>query len=822
MLKVFLTFLFINTFFYTALAQAVFRMYESPSLHEWQSGRHIVKKKDRYYICGEMSHFQPIVGGREDGIIMCVDSSGGIIWQNSYGSDRVELLNKIVPSYNDNTLTAYGYTYAFFKTRRAWLLNIDTSGNVNWQAAIIDSVNHLSLIENIESFKGGYIISGSIGAYKEVNKGCFISLLGDDGSTKWSRLYIFDSLQPNRANYAIYHADDSLGYGFGIARDKIIYFQVNLLNGDVVKVNSYKLKKGISPLLLYGALYDDENSFYVFSGGTISDSSDYLILFKISSDGMVTWSKAYSYRDYSVDLFIVPRPTMTKDKGIIFGNRFSTISLLDSLGDVVFSNTYAHTSSLLPVRHVIQDDNGEYIAVGDIISNISPGRDIVFFKVDAKGETLGCCTVEREMDIVFRDIVNLNTDPINYTQTDYYPFEKINISTPFNRKLNEVDACFNASPIRRDTVRICEGDSINIGGVYYNTPQTITSTLKDNNKECDTLLFTTVEYWRPSDGDVYNMSFVCPQDIEIYLDDDAQKAKVYYEYPEVFSECYCNNNEIKLLEGRNSGEEFPLGVTKNCYEVKDVCGNHSSCCFTVSVRSKNQQKYCDEKKIDCLSFHLLSVKIDSFGNSLFKCKVSNECNSPIRYVYFEMPKGIVARYPSHLSFYLSQSGREYQVRNPHHSHFYSISFQPSGQLFLSGYSDVFEYALPPQAHVQYFKAAARLASGKYYEVHLNTFKCSEDYTEQPPIYYIRDRKQIEGIYAIPNPVRKGGTLYFNIEKNIECTVFIQDISGRILYEKRLSDNSTSIGNIDLPAGMYMYTIIFGDSRTARGKFLVTD
>ncbi|MCS6824876.1 MAG: T9SS type A sorting domain-containing protein [Cytophagaceae bacterium] len=816
-----LVLLFSNLFFCAASTQVVFKMYESPSLQEWQSARHLVKKKDKYYICGEMSHFQPILGWEWNGIIMCVDSGGSIIWQNNYGGNGAELLNKIVSSYNDNSLMAYGYTEAFFKKRSAWLLNIDTSGNINWQMTIKDSLNYLSFPENIESFKGGYIVSGSLKRDKK-SIGCFISSLDNEGNTRWSNLYVFDSLQSNRANYAIYHVDDSLGYGFGIARDKIIYFQINLLNGDVVKVNSYKLKNDndIFPMILYGSLYDYENNFYVLLGGRVSDLINYLILFKISTDGMIFWSKAYSFRDYPLELFVISKPTITKDKGVILGSRYSVISLLDSLGDVVFSNVYAYTSNQAPIRHIVQDDNRGYIAVGDILSNLSPGRDIVFFKIDANGETLGCCTAKRNLEIFFEDVVILNTDPINYTQANYHPFEKINISTNFNRKLNEMDACLNTSPVRRDTVRICEGDSVRIGGVYYSNPQTVVSTIKDSNEECDTLLFTTIEYWRPGDGDAYSMRLACPQDIEVYLDIDAQKAKVYYEYPELTTECYCNNHQIKLLEGIPSGGDFPLGVTKNCYEARDVCGNYSSCCFTVDVKFKD--KPCDEKKIDCLSFHLLKVNTDSLGNRVFSCRVINECNSHIRYVYFELPKGMIAKTPSNLSLYVSQSGREYRVRNPHFSPFYSISFQPSGQLFSLGDSEIFEYTLPPQADVQYFKAAVRLASGKYYEVHLNTFKCIQKYTEQYSIRPIHKDLQSEKVRVMPNPVQRNGILHFNNHSGLKFNLYIYDITGRILYQSYSSENIIDMSRIAISTGVYLYTIVFEDNTIARGKLLVVD
>ncbi|MCS6824879.1 MAG: HYR domain-containing protein [Cytophagaceae bacterium] len=747
---------------------------------------------------------------------------GKILWQNNYGSDKTEYLSKIVFSHDGNSLMGYGYTHAF-NVRWPWLLNVDTNGILNWHMTIKDPVNNSPTLGNIEACKLGYIVSGPLSNNKEKRDiGCFISLVDDNAVTKWSRLYVFDSLQFHKSDgYAIYHVDDSLGYGFGIAGDKILYFKIRLSNGDLLDVNNYSIKNNISPMIFHGALHDNELEFYMFLGGKISDFENYLILMKITTDGTLLWSKAYSSKEYNIDIFLgVSRPTLTRDKGIVFGQRNSIMSLLDSAGNVVFNNNYAYSNTFTPVKHVIQDDNGHYAAVSDILSHISPGRDIVFFKVDADGETLGCCTSKRNLETFFENIVEQNFEDINYSVSEYLPFEIINISTTPYEKLNEIDGCLNIAPIRRDTVKICVGDSVNINGIYYSTPQTIISKIRDTNRECDTLLITNIEYWKPEVGNEYFLNITCPESKEIYLEDNTQKAKVHYEYPSVASNCFCDDYEIKIAEGLASGEEFPLGITKNCYEVMDGCGNYSSCCFTVDVKFKDRP--CDEKKIDCLSFHLLKVNIDSLGNRVFSCRVINECNSPIRYVYFELPKGMIAKAPANLSFYVGQSGREYRVRNPHFSPFYSISFQPSGQLFLPGDSDIFEYTLPPQADVQYFKAAVRLASGKYYEVHLNTFKCIKKYTEQYFIRSIHKDLQSEKVRVMPNPVRRNGVLYFNNYSGVKFNLYIQDITGRILYQRYSSEDIIDMSSIAISTGVYLYTIVFEDNTITRGKLLVVD
>lgn len=819
----FILIIFICLLSHSSYAQHFIRIYETASFHDWQKGNDLLKINQSYFVCGDMK--SPIISSDNDAIVMCLNLDATIKWQRNYGSVNRESMTQIISSKSQESLIGYGYTGSLVK-RNPWLIRIDTSGTKIWEVVLVDPDNTISDIGNISLSDYGYLVSGCIKANNSgPDRGFFLSLIDSMGNTKWSKVYYTEPHNYNFKSARFCIIKDDV-FVFGVSGNIISMIRLSIVDGEIIDINSYvSMIDGMSFIQVYGALYDSINNkiYTIIQGEDIINR--YVLILKINFNenySFVDFCKIYSQKLTGNNWFLsAGKPIITKNGGVLFGGSSSMITSIDSSGNVIFSNSYAFTSSLTPLLSVFEDSD-HYFAVGDAITNVSPGRDILFLKVNKDGTTPGCCTVKREWGTPSVEELYYSHYPSEIKSKNYYNFISMQLTPMFNRILSPMEICQNMQIIKYDTISICEGDSVFIDNKYYYEPQSFFSTVKDISGECDTLLFTTIEYWKPRDGDVYDMNLICPQDIEVYLDGAAQKAKVYYDYPDLITECYCNNHEIKLIEGISSGEDFPLGVITNCYEARDACGNYSSCCFTVSVKSKKQQPFCDEKKIDCLSFRLLSMKVDSLGNRVFRCEVLNECSSPIRYIYFEMPKGIVARYPSNLSFYLSQSGREYQVRNPHHSLFYSISFQPSGQLFLSGYSDIFEYALPPQAHVQYFKAAVRLASGKYYEVHLNTFKCSQEYSENPPIYHLESRKQFEGISVIPNPVRRSGNLYFNIEKDMEYMVFIYDISGRILHEGRLHDNSLSVRDIGLHAGMYLYTLIFGDGSTARGKFFVTD
>ncbi len=132
---------------------------------------------------------------------------------------------------------------------------------------------------------------------------------------------------------------------------------------------------------------------------------------------------------------------------------------------------------------------------------------------------------------------------------------------------------------------------------------------------------------------------------------------------------------------------------------------------------------CDVKEIGCIKFELLGITIDSAKNKTYQMRVTNNCPNKLIYAAFQIPDGIVADDPQDNTVYTAPSGREYTVRNPNFSPFYSIRFKTVVDSISGGQSDEFEYTLPAQAAPTYIHAVVRVYPKIFYEVHLNTFDC---------------------------------------------------------------------------------------------------
>lgn len=73
----------------------------------------------------------------------------------------------------------------------------------------------------------------------------------------------------------------------------------------------------------------------------------------------------------------------------------------------------------------------------------------------------------------------------------------------------------------------------------------------------------------------------CPDDFVVKAGPGELSMKV--DYPEVEATDNCGTAVVKMLDGKKSGMEFPLGDTRLKYQATDAAGNKSECSFVVQV-----------------------------------------------------------------------------------------------------------------------------------------------------------------------------------------------------------------------------------------------
>ena len=378
---------------------------------------------------------------------------------------------------------------------------------------------------------------------------------------------------------------------------------------------------------------------------------------------------------------------------------------------------------------------------------------------------------------------------------------------------------FNPLPTRSQTVEFCPGSSIVVSGVTFTQPGTTTATLPSATA-CDTVLTYVVQYYtlpQPS-----ALSVNCPASITVDAAAGADSAPVQYAMPTGSSDCICDGYGITLLQGLPGGSQFSVGATQVCYQAQDSCGASNSCCFLVTVNETEEP--CDVKTLGCAKFELLSITADAARRHTYRIRVTNNCSNKMMYFAAQVPNGVTAFAPANNTIFPSEGGREYVVRNPNFSPFYSIKFTPVADGLVSGQSDIFKYTLPTQANNPwYIHVVVRLQFSEFISTHLNTFFCPVGVT--PPNAQNRQEPEITEAgepLIFPNPASDAIQIDLSSWPHAPAYARIFNAQGRLILENNTPQDADILG-FDLPAewseGVYFLEITAEDGARSVKRFI---
>ena len=366
----------------------------------------------------------------------------------------------------------------------------------------------------------------------------------------------------------------------------------------------------------------------------------------------------------------------------------------------------------------------------------------------------------------------------------------------------------NAQPTLSQTIEFCPGETITLGGTGYTQPTTVILSLPAA-AGCDTIATYLLKHLTPAPS---NVSIACPANVSVITPPGTGPFVVNFSDPTAASDCPCPGIALRLTAGLPSGSLFPPTSTLVCWQAADSCGQAASCCFVVTVREESP---CDIKTNGCMKYELLSITKDAGQNRTYRIQVTNFCANKMSYTAIQIPDGMIAMSPANNSIYTApNSGREYLVRNPNFSPFYSVRFKTTNDSLSNGASDVFRYTLPAQADPTYIHILSRLEPQVYYAAHLNTFNCPIGTTPpgggRPGEDRVDSETEMNGILLFPNPT--SGALYTDLSawEGQELRMRVLDSRGQLVLQRSLlaSSEYQSLGLPEtLPNGLYFVEII---------------
>ncbi len=365
-------------------------------------------------------------------------------------------------------------------------------------------------------------------------------------------------------------------------------------------------------------------------------------------------------------------------------------------------------------------------------------------------------------------------------------------------------------PTLNQTIEFCPGETVTLGGINYTQPGTVVRTLPAITG-CDTIVTYTLVHLTPAPS---NVGISCPASLNIPSSPGTGPIVVTYPDPTAASDCPCQGIALSLSSGLPSGSLFPPTSTQVCWKALDSCGHTASCCFSVTVR---EELPCDVKTIGCMKYELLQITADAAKNRSYTIRVTNNCSNKMTYTAIQIPDGLTAMSPADNTIFTAPStGREYLVRNPNYSPFYSLRFKSVLGGISGGESDVFRYTLPAQADPTYIHILSRLEPQIFYEAHLNTFNCPigitpTPVTGEPTEDRVTVNPEAKGILLFPNPT--AGVLYADLSNwtGQHLQISVLDSRGQLVVQRNLLANDETAQSLELPEnlpnGLYLLEIV---------------
>lgn len=325
--------------------------------------------------------------------ILKLSSSGASEWQKAYGGNGPDMALSIQKTIDAGFIVA-GYTSpSTMAERDAWVLKLDSAGDIEWQRAYGGSdVDWASSIQ--QTSDGGYIVAGITVSFGAGDYDYWILKLSAAGDIEWQRTYggsNFDSArsiqQTSDGGYIAAGYTSSSGAG----GEDIWILKLSQL-GNIEWQRTY----GDAGYEWTDSIRQTSDGGYIVAGYTSSfdDETGDIWVLKLFSNGDIDWQRVYkgSSSDGAHSI------QQTSDGGYIVagftesfggGGRDVWVLKLSSSGNVEWEQAYGDSGD--DWAHFIQQtDDGGYIIAGKTISLLGAGGgDFLIIKLDSNGNIEG-------------------------------------------------------------------------------------------------------------------------------------------------------------------------------------------------------------------------------------------------------------------------------------------------------------------------------------------------------------------------------------------------------------------------------------------------
>jgi len=252
--------------------------------------------------------------GSDCAIVVKLDSSGNIQWQQTYGvaANATDIRQTIDGGYIVGGVTPIisGMTPAPYMIVEGWIAKLDSSGKIQWQKVLSSSQN-VMINSVIQTADGGYALTGLAAANVLVAK------FDSNGNLKWQAVYTSPSALG--IGYSIVQTSDG-GYMVGGYDNDSPFLGLALKlgsNGQVKWAKTYNISGAASKFF---SVRQTSDGGYAFSGQFYTGVGYYYgynaWMVKTDFTGSVQWQKAYGNPNYAASF---QKVGLTSDGGLVAG-----------------------------------------------------------------------------------------------------------------------------------------------------------------------------------------------------------------------------------------------------------------------------------------------------------------------------------------------------------------------------------------------------------------------------------------------------------------------------------------------------------------------
>jgi len=461
-------------------------------------GNYLIETGGGYLIAGQTASNL----GSTDAYLLRLDVAGNIIWQKSYGGNQEDVFT-LVTAANDGGFLAMGETQSQGAGGKdIFLVKTDVDGVRQWSRTLGGFGDEISPIEaKIVNMADGYIISGYQTSVGNTNSNTYMVRINNAGDILWTKAYT------SSPNYLVggFSVGDTL-YAAGAINGDGCFAKIDANSGHIWSLHTF-------PEIYNDALYNirpTQDGNFLLSDATWTSSGNTELdvwVVKIKPDATVLWSKVYGQSGFNLR----GAATNVSDGGFILApfsigfaeNSGANLVRIDADGNILWSYIYGGPSDD-QLSVAIQASDGGFIAIGSTFDPVNGDNDILLVKTNADGLVQGCSP-----DLFNLSVVELPAASFERTLTELPFVESVNWTA--NTKITTLAAarfCENSAALLDTILTLCPNQSILLGGITYFAPAVVLDTLSGMAGSPDTIVtYTLVLGTQPSTSDTI---LLCP------------------------------------------------------------------------------------------------------------------------------------------------------------------------------------------------------------------------------------------------------------------------------------------------------------------------